>query len=173
MFSKDIIKNILTDISDDKKLSLYYYLLRQLKINYFSNDEIIWCESEIKKIELAKLFCSNNFIKMFFILTSYNVYTLIISLLCIIFIINILFLPEEILGITLFKITYEHYYDNFILNHILNVNNYLLNFSNGSFKVVANTIIGFFTLVVIKIIFYIVIINYIVKQILRKVNKYE
>lgn len=173
LFSKNIIKNIFMDISDDKKLVLYYYLMRQLKIKSFSNDEIIWCESQIKRIELIKFSCNFNFIKIFFLLTSYNVYSLILFLFIIMCFINILFLPETYIGVQLFTITYENYYDDFILNHILNVSNYLLNFSNGSFKVVTNSILGFLTLLTIKIIFYIVIINYIVKEIFRKVSKYE
>lgn len=176
-FCKKTIKNLLKDLSYDKQIGLYTFLIRLLKINCHINDEIIWCESQIKKIELNKLWSSPNlfnFPKIFFLLSSYNIYSLLISLLLMLILINILFLPESYIGFKLFNVIYENYYkDNFILNHIVNVNNYLFNFSNGNFKIECNDLSSLLILVAIKLIFYLIIINFIIKEISRKVNKYD
>lgn len=177
IFCKKTVIGLLKNVSHEKQIILYNFLIRLLKINFHINDEIIWCESQIKKIELNELWSSCNlfnFGKIFFLLSSYNIYSLLVCLLLLLAFINILFLPETYTNIKLFKITYETYYnDNFILNHIVNVNNYLFNFSNGAFKIESIDLSSLFVLVSIKLIFYIVIINFIIKEISRKVNKYD
>lgn len=177
LFCRKTVKSILSNVSNDKQIILYTFLIRLLKINCHINNEIIWCETQIKRIELNELWSSPNifnFYKIFFLISSYNIYSLFVSLLLLLVCINILFLPETYIGLKLFTITYENYYtDNFILNHIVNINNYLFNFSNGNFKIESPDLISLLILVSIKLIFYVIIINFIIKEISRKVNKYD
>lgn len=177
IFSKDTILKMISLVSSTKQTSLYYYLIRQLKIYSHTNDKVSWCESQIKKLEIKILWESCNIFNIFrliFSISSYNLLMLLITSLIYIAILNIVFLPEEYIGIQLFTIEYEEYYkNNFILNHILNVTNYLFNFCNGSFKIIADSILDMIILILVKIIFYLLIINFMVKEVTRSLRKYE
>jgi hypothetical protein len=177
IFSKDTVSQMISLVSEDRQMSLYYYLIRQLKMNSHTNDKISWCESKIKKLEIDELLKNCNVFNIFnlvFLFSSYNIFTLVITSIIYIGIVNILFLPEYYLGFKLFIIEYETYYpDNFILNHILNVTNYLFNFSNGDFKIIVNSFHGMLILVLLKIIFYLLIINFILVEMSRSLRKYE
>ncbi|MCD4758010.1 MAG: hypothetical protein K8R39_07035 [Arcobacteraceae bacterium] len=177
VFDKDIIVKMLNLVSYTQQILLYNFIIRQLKINSHTNDKIIWCESKIKKIEIFLLLTSCNpidIIKSIFLISSYNVITLLISSFIFLIFVNIIFLPKEYLGINIFQITYEIYYkDNFLLNHILNVTNYFFNFSNGNFKIILENIYDLVLLLSLKIVFYLIIINFIIKEISRSVRKYD
>lgn len=173
-FNKDVIENIFNLVDYECRIILYNYLIRHLKIKFHSDSIISWCEDRIKNLELKLILqdCSiTNFMKLILKLSSYNIYALIITLIILFALINLVLLPEEYTGMNFFVIKYENYLnEQFVLNHIINVSNYLFDLSNGKFEITCISIYGVIILIFIKIIFYFIILNFIIKEIIKKVN---
>lgn len=175
-FDKYKILKLVKLLSLSQQVSIYKYLIRQLKINAHTNDKIIWCEECIKKTEIKLLLkeCKfGNSIKLVLAFSSYNIYMLIISFLILLIVINAILLPESYLGFKLFEITYAKYTDDFLTNHIINIMNYLFNFYNNGFNIITDNIVKVLILLILKILFYLIIINFIFKQFVRSITKYE
>lgn len=175
-FDKYKIEKMIQLLSFPQQIILYKYLIRQLKINAHTNDKILWCEERIKKTEIKLLLseCSlGNSIRLLFAVSSYNLQMLLFTFILLVVFINIIFLPKEYLGIELFTLEYAHYNEDFIINHIVNITNYLFNFYNDGFNIITDSLFTIVLLLIIKISFYLIIINFIVKQITRSISQYE
>lgn len=122
----------------------------------------------------TRLLCSRpySFGKYFRIilhLSTYNLLSIIASILVIVIFSAIIFLPAPYKSWETFKITYHNYSEIFSLNHFVNIISNLFAVEND-FKVETNSILGILTLIAIKLFYIIFIVNYLYKKVIDFLN---
>lgn len=161
---------LIKPLSYDEKLAILKYLISTFNTNLpdYNLDHYL---KEIKIIEINKIFHSNKIIlypKALILLSGISTSCLIITLLSVYILTTIILLPSIDNDISLFKVEYENYHNNFHINHILNILSVFTGLSNN-IKISPLNIIGLFLLIIGKLIFMLIIINYVYKKITDKI----
>jgi len=107
--------------------------------------------------------------KAFFLFTGLNITRLFFALILFFLIINILLLPSASNTYSLFKIEYASYSSNFLINHILNVLSLFADLDNN-FKIEPLNWWGLILMIVGKISFVLLMVNFIYRKICDKIS---
>jgi hypothetical protein len=159
------IYDYLKDLSSEEKIKLISYLIRQLKIHGY--DELIErCELDLRKEKFqhyCKKFSVRHLLSIIYLATTYNVLTILISVIGIYIVGVLLLLPAPNWSPELVRIEYHQYTDFFLVNHLLNVGGSILDLSDD-FKVVPLNTGGFFLCFLGKLACIILVVNILIKQ---------
>jgi|GEM_PF-1823541 len=126
----------------------------------------------IKVVKIDKIFSEKeykNFPQALLLYSSLDIKTLVISLFLFILLVIIILLPACFESMEIFKIKYESYSDNFVINHVLNVLTLFGDIKNG-FVVTSSNIFGVILQLFGKITFILLIVNFIYKKISDKIS---
>lgn len=165
------IKQILEPLPLVEQLSLLRYFERDLRYNGYL-EKINWLKNITKKKKILYLkenLSVQNFCKLIIELTTYNVYSIIVTIFLFFIFYTILLLPAPIKNMVLFKSVFQAYNTNNFTNHVMNS---LVSFSTieSDFKLNPVTIMGVFIEILIKLFLFIVIINYLVEELKSKIK---
>lgn len=156
----------------EKKQRLYKYT-KSLLVNHFHNSkDINECQEKIKELEIEILTDSHNIIDLFKLIllcSSKNFINLFLSIFICVTIISLMLIPDEKTII----IKYVSYCDNTYLNHFINITSYLFNLSNNGFEIYINSIGSLIAVIMAKLIFIVIVFNYIIIELYRKVFNHE
>lgn len=170
----DNTKKILSKISYlalQEQIALLEYFMRKLKLaGYYIEAEKL--EKELNYRELKLLispFKLKEINKLIIAFTTLNIFTLCLSLILIYIIYSVLLLPAPIDWMELFHIDYNQYSSNVFLNHFANT---ILDFCQieSDFKVMPMNLFGVCAIVFIKITIFVLIFNYFLSEIKRKLK---
>lgn len=169
-----------------QQISLYKYTQRLLKkYNYdggWLDDYIIKAE----KRDISSNICYNlknilnsptsigkviiDLFRLTRVCCMQNIYSLLISLFIFFFLIVIVLLPAPKDSMQLFTIETTPFCNNFLANHIFNVINYIFDISIDSTKITPINGWGVIFLMFSKILFYLIIIDFLIKNLLQRIS---
>ncbi|MCW2119206.1 hypothetical protein [Flavobacterium sp. 7A] len=166
----DKILTLINLLPLDQKVSIIDYIilnstkeLPEVNQNWFLTKK-----HNFKIEEIFKLKKKNKYIYGIFLICGKSTTNLLLSLILIFILINIILLPAYNASFELFKITYEIYSDNFTINHILNVLTLFVDLDN-KLTITPNNYFGLLLIVFGKILFAILLINFIYIKISDKI----
>lgn len=163
-----IIRAIDFSDSPKEKHELYIWTIRILKKNHFES-ESEYISLRIRQIKLEIILSQRKslvcYAKAFMHLTSYNFWTIFITLLFLFTLSYLLLLPAFDDRFVLFDIKYQIYSSNFYFNHFLNMLAKTFELSRD-IKIIPQNWLGVLLLVLLKAFYLIFIINYLYKNIL-------
>lgn len=169
--SKNKMLKKIAPLKFSEQVAILSYLRRLLLARGYS-EEAVYFESAESKARLKVLtnpFKIKNLFSLILEWSTYNLWRLVLVLILIFFIYAIFLYPSNISGWGMFKISYVHYSEYKIPNHLLNC---LLSFSeiDSDFKIEAISSFAVILLFTIKLSIFIVLFGYITKEIKRKIN---
>lgn len=148
--------------SYEERYEICLFLKRQL--NHFEIEEEAKYFHKIAHQNETKILKKNKrYFKYLLNLSTNSFMNIMLTILLIIVINIIIFLPAPINSFEIIKIEYENYSDSFILNHYTNVLCNIFGLTSN-FKVSPNSLSGIILLGVIKIIYATILINYLYKK---------
>lgn len=170
------LSKIIKKFSSDEKRDLIYFFVKKLtdhgnieKEEQFSNllveQEIICCWTNLKK---RKSIISNACL-LIFKLSSYNIYSLIFSLLLLSSLFSLVFLPAPWSWMEILSVKKINISNNYCLNHIANTLLYFFDIGDHM-KVSPLTFFGVLILIILKVLIVMVIGNFLFKKIIRKIK---
>jgi hypothetical protein len=154
-----------------KRINLLNYLIRNLKLNGYE-DSIPESEKLLKKSELLcslTAFKRKNIFKVLYLITTYNVWTVLLSFFVLFAISALLLLPAPSWSTALVTVEYHQYSSNFRFNHLLNVMAGPFDISD-QFKVLPLNWGGFLLCISGKILFLTIIFNVLAKHLEEKIK---
>lgn len=156
--------------SEQYQLSLLAYRLLKAK-GYEDESKKMKAFVNEKKTRLlySKPYKLGKYFNLILQLSTYNLFSIIITIVFLIIFSFIIFLPAPYDDWEIFKITYHNYSSNFLLNHFVNITSNLFAVDND-FKVETNSIIGIITLISIKFFYILFIVNYLYKKVIDILN---
>jgi len=165
---KGFIKEILIGFPDRQKLRIYKYMKKELVAHGFT-DSLNWCINEIRGLEHIIAYEDGNYFKwatykIASSLTSIIVFLLFVTLLC-----TLILMPAPIEAFSAYNMEYDNYCDNKIINHFLNVICVLFGSANKG-KITPTTPLGVISLLVGKIVLIVIVINFIIKEVERRLD---
>lgn len=165
------IKEYLELLPINQRVSLIRFFGRLLK-NHGFEDEVKWIAVEADKAELINL--ASNFklkstFKLLYLAITYNYVTLISSLLFCISVEYLLLLPAPGWSNVIFEVSYDNYNAIPNLNRLLNIFAGLFGV-NEDFKVLGINWVGVVMIVTGKIVYILLLLNILVKQLLSRIN---
>ncbi len=167
-----IIKCINIVGDKQEKLLLAQKAYRLLKIGGFDEESKRLRKTvNEKKTSLlrSKPFSLNKCIKLLLHLSTYNIFTIILTSLFLFLISFIILLPAPFSSWEVYDITYHKYSEVFIVNHFINILTNIFSIKN-KFNVETNSILGVFLIIVIKLLYIIFIANYLYKKVIDILN---
>ena len=166
------IEDKLVLLSNKERISALSFLLRLMKL-YHLEDETRWCQQLLNSQRIV-LYVTEFKVKNLFLLclsiSSYSLTTLTISALFILTMYGIILLPSSSPSYTLFFVKYDLYNNNFYINHMLNIVASLLDLQDD-FKVKPSGAYALILLIFFKITITVILLNYLIKEIINRVNK--
>jgi len=163
-----MIDKKLNKLNAEEKYLLLKMFRRELRKNSFS-DKGQQCEPFIDRAKLKYLKENLNFkngIEYIAILSSSSIYWLLISVLILILIISVIFLPAPYKFMEVIKINNVHFNDYGLLNNFSNILSLLFDL-DYKMEVKAINVRGVILLGILKLLFVSIIVNYLWKRIVK------
>lgn len=157
---------------DDIKYQFYNFGYRKFLTSGLDDESRIF-QKEIKKIRIRRnlAWSPDKIIGLFFDLSSYNLYSLVLSLLFFASIYVIILVPTDNHLLHCFEIEYQDFSSNAVTNHILNCLTSLFAIKPAMEVKVLN-IFGIGLLILGKVIFYVIVVNFVLRRLIDKLNVY-
>ena len=178
LLNKDIITRNISYLKAEEAANIITYLKEELK-DIGMHNLIDWCDDLQNKFEIKHLYnkikSSNIFSFMYWKcllsllvnISAYNIVTLLLFLVFIIFMLYMIFLPAPYKFMEIFRINYEPISRDFFINHFLNILSYLLSIDTN-FSITPLNPFGMLILVVGKITYLVVLVNFVIKEITKR-----
>lgn len=162
-------KKILTYIGSlepQKSLNLLLYLKKTLQRSF---DDVKWLDTPINKTKIRIYISKKNFLMALLYLSTYSVLNMFISLSVLYIIVCLILLPVEHPIIPMFKIQYGTFDTNSMINHFINIGGLIFNLDIGC-KVTSISLGGFILYAIGKLLFWIVITNFVLLKLEKKLS---
>lgn len=114
-----------------------------------------------------------NILQWIRLLVTRNLFSLILTLILFFISISVFLLPAPFEWMEFFSIDYYDYNKDFITNHILNIANYLIGINSDDTSVRPMNVGGFIFFTTFKLLFFVVIVDFIIKNILKRISIYD
>ena len=169
-FKIDNINYILSLVSLNEQITLLDYFIKNLKLDGFESESNLF-NVKLKKLQIINQFKKGicHYPKGFLYISSFNLITLLITLFLVFIFYMLILLPAPFPSWSLFKIEYVHYHDNYLINHIINLLSFKFNL-NDNIKVVPIGIKGVVIEIFGILIFWLIAVNYLFKEIISKIK---
>lgn len=155
----------------NERISLLNFLISTI-VREYPEFEIETIQTKIKTIKIKTIFVEKEWLKIpnaILLWSSLRLSTLFFVLLLFIVIVYVILLPAPTFFTPLFEIKHANYSNNLHLNHILNVLSLFVGIDN-SCEIRALNPLGLIELMVGKIVFILVIVNFVYKKITDKIS---
>lgn len=165
------IETIISLVSIDEQLSLLNFLVRELKRNGYE-EKFDWLSLLIKKRKIKQIWKRPSFRNFFLLLkelSTYNIFSILISILIIFTLYSILLLPAPSENWVCFNSKFNHYSDNKIVNHFINTLTSFCSIDND-FKSNPINIRGVLIEISFKLIVIVLILNYLLEELKSKIK---
>jgi hypothetical protein len=165
------VKKIMSSLTTEEKLSLQRNFMKDLKENGFE-ENLGWLTSEIKRNEI-RYYIQNvslkNICKLIATLSSFNVFTLAISIAIIFVVYSVILLPAPHASFAAFDVSFKKFSENNFLNHI--ANSFLLITSlDDDVKMQPTNLKGIAGLILIKAAIILFLLNFLLEEIKSKIK---
>jgi hypothetical protein len=165
------IYSYINHFKEEEQLSLIKYFMRILYLNGFEKEHII-VEDFKKNLEI-KYYLKNrpylHLIKIFYLLTTYSLWSISITIIIIILIVSILILPSPNWITPIFNIKTAQLCSNNYFNNLFNFVGSILKVNN-SFELEPRNILGITVLILGKLFIIIFVINILIKEFTNKIK---
>lgn len=165
------LNTVLIFLGYKEQIAIYKYSLSTLKRELPEHDTE-WFLNKLNRAEINDILCNRKFIKYpkaIFLIASTDLKSLLIILLLFIGVVYLVLLPSHYSSLAIFNITYENYSSNFYVNHMLNILSLFSDLDND-FKIVSINGLGLLEIILAKIIFLLLIVNFIYKKVSDKIS---
>jgi len=167
-----LIYKYINELNLNERVNILKFTHRLLVQNSYE-EESKEIETKLNHTEIKYCLKNNflkNFFKLFYLLSTYNIFTIVTIIFFIIFIGWLMLLPAPGWSVQIFKTEMSNYSNNIALNTLLNMLNGLLEIDNN-FKVIPINIFSAFFLLVSKFFIIIFVINILIKELTNKILK--
>ena len=147
----------------EQRYALYEYAYRVLKINGFENE----CDSlklKINRLRTLKLKSEKRYVKSFIHKWSYDLKSILITIIVLFIINGVIFLPAPVGWMQVYNINYNTFSAEFLSNHYLNLLGYVTGIED-TLEVTTSSIRGLLLLIFIKFIYILFIGNFLLEKI--------
>ncbi len=179
LLSIQTINTLTEGFTINQQIELYEYLIKCL-ISEVHIEESKKVSIELKKLKIKK--CSKKiksfkspikeFFRLLLLCSSYNIASLLLSLLIVLLFSTIIYSTAPIDSMAIINVEFKEITSNTFINSFLNVLLYILDF-DYKMSVEPINASGVLLMIFLKCIFYLVIINYIVVEIQKKLKYYD
>lgn len=174
--NRDALVKLIIRLDKKQKLEISSYMLRRIKQAGIADEEV-WALAMFKKNEMIYLLTDGwndnnrvyNTLKLILCTTSYNLLALLVWFVIAYFILFILLLPAWLDCFQFFEIQYHDYFEGQLANHSANILSLLLGMQND-LKVSPINVFGFALIAIGKIFIIVVVVNYAMKQLEKRLN---
>lgn len=170
-FNFDHIKKKIDYLPLSERIKIISFLKKNLKHEGFIVESDL-VEKYHRKTNLQSLLKNasiKSIWKIFFHASSYNLFSLLLTLLGLILISSIALLKSPFNWMAIFEVKVDHYSNFGIVNNALNILSYISGFE-GQFVAKPINSGGVIVLIVTKLLYLIIIVNFIIKEIQKKLN---
>lgn len=170
-FNIEKINEVLKFLKHEEQISILKYALSSIKreLPEYENESIV---DSINKIKIKNIISKKKFThfpKALLLYSTSSIFGLFIVLLAFILIVFAILLPSNEFTFSVFTISYETYSVNFILNHLLNILSLFADIDND-LKIQPLNAYGLILMIFAKIVFVLLIINYIYRKLSDKIS---
>lgn len=170
-FNFNKVKNVLNQMDLKSQASILQFVISNMtkELPEYEKD---WFVCEKNKIQLKDLVCNfnaKNSFKIIALFSGLNFYTLLLTLVLVFTLVSIILLPAKFESCQLFEIKYDNYSTDFYVNHVLNILTLFADFDND-FKVKPLNWFATILMIVAKITFITIIVNFIYVKITDKIT---
>ncbi|MCT4581759.1 MAG: hypothetical protein N4A35_10105 [Flavobacteriales bacterium] len=158
-------------LNKKEQIAILKFFIRKLKNNGFEVEVDVY-SNKLKWLNIVSGFSSNKIkgiFKSLLLCTSYNLITIVSSLILILIVYVLLLLPASNEGNVLYEVQYINFSDNFYINHVLNLLEYVFSL-NDDIKISPidwrGVILGIFG----RVFLITIVINYLLKEIITKIK---
>lgn len=162
----DKILQYINYLAPQKSLNLLLYLKRTLQKSF---NDVDWLDKPISKTKVRIYMSKYNILMAILYKSTYSLVNMIIFLLFLFFIICLILYPVSDPIIPMFEIEHGTYHSNSIINHIINVCGLILNLDLKC-KVTTLSSSGVILYGIGKLLFWIVISNFVLLKIEKKLS---
>lgn len=170
-FNFDSIYFYLNQFNEEEQISLAKYFMRILSLNGFEKEYIV-VDEHLKILEIKH--CLKNrpmlhVIKLFYLITTYNVWSISLTIFLIIIIVSILILPAPEWIYPIFDIKTTQLCNNIYFNNLFNFVGSILKVNN-KFEIEPINLLGISVLILGKLFIIIFVINILIKEFTNKIK---
>jgi hypothetical protein len=154
------VKEAIDSLPPNESLAMYRYA----RVLYEKHGyETVFIERKVDKLKTLIAFDERHYLKFLLLLSSYNVWTLFLSYMLFVFIVLIVLLPAPYDEFSIIDVNLHEFTQSTLKNYMLNT---LAIVSGSDFgqTVVPTGIRGMLLLIIGKVIFYLLIVNFILKK---------
>lgn len=165
------IEKILSFLNFEEQISALNYAI-SVSARELPEHDKNWFIDRKNKAEVQNILCKKQFRyypKALLLVCSYSIFRLFLIVISFLLLVFVLLLPAFDPSCAIFKITYENYSDKFVLNHLLNILSHFSDIDND-FKIVPLNWFGLTLLILGKLLFILIIVNFIYRKITDKIN---
>lgn len=165
------LDKVLQCLSSEEQISFLKYSISIISRELPEHD-IDWFLSKLNKAEINNIIRKRSIImypKILFLFAGTEVLNLIIVFIVFILITYIILLPAPYSSWEIFNLHYVNYSSNFFINHLLNILSLFGNIDTD-FKIVSRNGLGLVVLIFAKIVFVLLIVNFIYKKLSEKIT---
>lgn len=153
-------------LEPQKSLNLLLYLKKTLQKSF---DDIKWLDAPISKTKIRIYISKHNILMALLYLSTYSLANMLISLAILYIIVCLILFPVAHPVIPMFEIQYGTFDSNTIINHFINIGGLIFNIDIGC-KVTSISLGGFILYAIGKLLFWIVITNFIFLKLEKKLS---
>jgi len=165
------IEKVLNFLNFEEQISALNYAI-SVSARELPEHDKNWFIERKNKAEVQNILCKKQFRyypKALLLVCSYSIFRLFLIVLCFLLLVFVLLLPASDPSYSIFKITYENYSSNFLVNHLLNILSHFSDIDNN-FKIEPMNWFALILLILGKLLFILIIVNFIYRKITDKIN---
>jgi hypothetical protein len=170
-FNYEKIEKILCCIDYKAQISLLQFIISNMtkELPEYDKEWFVLKKNRIQIKDILQDFKLNKTLKLTALFAGLNIYTLFIALSLVFLTTYIILLPSPFSFLEIFEIKYDKYSSCFIVNHFLNILTLFADFDN-EFKITPLNWFGTIMMVFGKVMFIILIVNFVFTKITNKIS---
>ncbi len=171
-FNYEKVEKILNCLNYKSQISILLFIISNMtkELPEYDKDWFICKKNSVQIKDILQNFKVKNVFKLISLFSGLNILTLFSTLLIVFFFTSIILLPSPLNFCEIFEIKYENYSSDFITNHLLNILTLFADLDND-FKVKPLNGVAILMMLFSKIIFIILIVNFVYVKITEKINE--
>lgn len=154
------------------QVKILKFTRRLLSKDHVDEETINKLDNLLAKTEIVSLnsekFFFKRITKKIILYSSKDLTSLFVTCILLLICINIILLPAPYQFLEIYSIEYISYCENFYLNHFLNITAYMLDINEDDFVISTQCIIGVVLKIIGKILFYLIILNFLIKEVTKR-----
>lgn len=121
---------------------------------------------------MRAILSNRNYLKWIIYKVSNSIQAIILTIICSYLLVSVVLLPAPNTNMAIYNVIYDKYTENYYINHFLNTLSIMFKFGKD-FKIIPLCPLAVIYIIIIKITILIIFVNYILKELIRRIDAYK